>query len=325
MSAGAAGIPEPILAQGLEWLVVMWSGEATADERAAWQRWRNAHPDHERAWQQVQRLDARLLGVSPEASARALASSGRQVGRRKALRLMGFGLLGAGAAGLAAGRLPWAAYAADYRTAVGERREVLLEDGTRFTLNSDSAVDVQYSAGARRLVLRRGELYVATGPGALAAGRPFSVATEYGSVLALGTRYSVEIQRDRMRVGVYKGTVEIQPRQGAALRLQAGQAAGFTADTAALLPAASAAAPAWLRGQLVADRLRLADFLDQVERYRHGVIRCDPRVADLIVSGVYPLADTDRILASLAAALPLRVSRYTGYWVVVAPKNPGQP
>ncbi|WP_049057553.1 FecR/PupR family sigma factor regulator, partial [Achromobacter xylosoxidans] len=77
MSAGAAGIPEPILAQGLEWLVVMWSGEATADERAAWQRWRNAHPDHERAWQQVQRLDARLLGVSPEASARALASSGR--------------------------------------------------------------------------------------------------------------------------------------------------------------------------------------------------------------------------------------------------------
>ncbi|MFY4260115.1 FecR domain-containing protein [Achromobacter xylosoxidans] len=325
MSAGAAGIPEPILAQGLEWLVVMWSGEATADERAAWQRWRNAHPDHERAWQQVQRLDARLLGVSPEASARALASSGRQAGRRKALRLMGFGLLGAGAAGLAAGRLPWAAYAADYRTAVGERREVLLEDGTRFTLNSDSAVDVQYSAGARRLVLRRGELYVATGHGALAAGRPFSVATEYGSVLALGTRYSVEIQRDRMRVGVYEGAVEIQPRQGAALRLQAGQAAGFTADTAALLPAAPAAAPAWLRGQLVADRLRLADFLDQVGRYRHGVIRCDPRVADLIVSGVYPLADTDRILASLAAALPLRVSRYTGYWVVVEPENPGQP
>jgi transmembrane sensor len=238
---------------------------------------------------------------------------------------MGFGLLGAGAAGLAAARLPWAAYAADYRTAVGERREVLLEDGTRFTLNSVSAVDVQYSAGARRLVLRRGELYVATGHGALAAGRPFSVATEYGSVLALGTRYSVEIQRDRMRVGVYEGAVEIQPRQGAALRLQAGQAAGFTADTAALLPAASAAAPAWLRGQLVADRLRLADFLDQVERYRHGVIRCDPRVADLIVSGVYPLADTDRILASLAAALPLRVSHYTGYWVVVEPKNPGQP
>ncbi|MCG2606508.1 FecR domain-containing protein [Achromobacter insuavis] len=324
MKAGAAGIPEPILAQGLEWLVVMWSGEATADERAAWQRWRNAHPDHERAWQQVQRLDARLLGVSPEASAQALAQSGRQAGRRKALRLMGWGLMGGGAA-LAAGRLPWAVYAADYRTAVGERREVVLEDGTRFTLNSDSAVDVQYSAGARRLALRRGELYVATGHGALAAGRPFSVATDHGSVLALGTRYSVEIQRDRMRVAVYEGAVEIQPRQGAALRLQAGQAAGVTPDAAGLLPAAPAAAPAWLQGQLVADRLRLTDFLDQVGRYRHGVIRCDPRVADLIVSGVYPLADTDRILASLAAALPVQVSRYTGYWVVVEPKNPGRP
>ena len=86
------------------------------------------------------------------------------------------------------------------------------------------------------------------------------------------------------------------------------------------MPDALQQAPAWLRGQLVAERLRLADFLDQVGRYRRGVIRCDPRVADLIVSGVYALDDTDRILASLARALPLRVSRYTAYWVVVEPR-----
>lgn len=320
MSARHGDIPEPILAQGLEWLVILWSGEASADERAAWQRWRAAHPDHERAWQQVQRIDTRLMEVSPEASAQALARSGRQAVRRKALRLMGWAVLGAGAAGLAAQRLPWQTYVADYRSAVGERREVMLADGTRLTLNGDSAVDIEYTADARRLVLRRGEIYVQTGHGPAAAGRPFFVVTAHGDVQALGTRYTVEQQRERVRVGVYEGAVEIQPSRGRALRLDAGQSAAFTPLAAELMPDALPQAPAWLRGQLVAERLRLADFLDQVGRYRRGVIRCDPRVADLIVSGVYALDDTDRILASLARALPLRVSRYTAYWVVVEPR-----
>ncbi|AVG39872.1 FecR domain-containing protein [Achromobacter insolitus] len=320
MSARHGDIPEPILAQGLEWLVILWSGEASADERAAWQRWRAAHPDHERAWQQVQRIDARLTDVSPEASAQALARSGRQAGRRKALRLMGWAALGVGTAGLAAHRLPWPAYIADYRSAVGERREIALEDGTRLTLNGDSAVDLAYSADARRLVLRRGDAYIETGHGPAAAGRPFFVTTAYGEVQALGTRFSVEQQRDRIRVGVYEGAVEIQPSQGRALRLDAGQSAAFTPLAAERMPDSLQQSPGWLRGQLVAERLRLADFLDQVGRHRRGVIRCDPRVADLIVSGVYSLDDTDRILSSLARVLPLRVSRYTGYWVVIEPR-----
>ncbi len=320
MSAKPAAIPDPALAQGLEWLVILWSGEASAEERAAWQRWLAAHPDHERAWQQVQRIDARLMDMAPEASAQALARSGRLAGRRKALRLMGWTALGTGVAGLAAQGLPWRAYAADYRSAVGERRELILDDGTRVTLNSDSAVDVAYTAEARRLILRRGEIYIETGHGPAAAGRPFFVATAYGDVRALGTRYSVEQQRDRVRVGVHEGAVEIRPSRGPALRLDAGQSALFTPLAAELMPEAAQQSPAWLRGQLVAERLRLADLLDQVGRYRRGVIRCDPRVADLVVSGVYALDDTDRILASLARALPLRVSRYTGYWVVVEPR-----
>ncbi len=320
MSAKPAAIPDPVLAQGLEWLVILWSGEASAEERAAWQRWLAAHPDHERAWQQVQRIDTRLMDMAPEASALALARSGRLAGRRKALRLMGWAALGAGVAGLAAQGLPWRAYAADYRSAVGERRELILDDGTRLTLNSDSAVDIAYTAEARRLILRRGEIYIETGHGPAAAGRPFFIATAYGDARALGTRYSVEQQRDRVRVGVHEGVVEIRPSRGPALRLDAGQSAVFTPLAAQLMPGALQQSPAWLRGQLVAERLRLADFLEQVGRYRRGVIRCDPQVADLVVSGVYALDDTDRILASLARALPLRVSRYTGYWVVVEPR-----
>ena len=62
----------------------------------------------------------------------------------------------------------------------------------------------------------------------------------------------------------------------------------------------------------------LADFLREVARYRTGVLRCDPAVADLIVSGVYPIKDTDAILQSLARALPVQVHSVTPYWVTVS-------
>jgi len=63
--------------------------------------------------------------------------------------------------------------------------------------------------------------------------------------------------------------------------------------------------------------MRLADFLVQLSRHRPGVVRCDPAVAELVVSGVYPLDDTDRVLAALAQALPVRADYATRYWVTV--------
>jgi transmembrane sensor len=68
---------------------------------------------------------------------------------------------------------------------------------------------------------------------------------------------------------------------------------------------------------LYAEEMRLADMLAEVARYRSGVLRCDPAVAQLRVSGVFQLDDTDRILAVLAQTLPVRVDARTRYWVTV--------
>lgn len=314
----AADIPKTVLAQGLQWLVLMWSGEASEAEQAALRRWRGAHPDHERAWQRLQHMDTRLLDVVPAPAMRALAVSGRQRARRKALRLMGLAL--AAGAGVGAARLAWReipVYTAAYRSAVGQRREIALDDGTRITLNSDSAIDVDYDAGARRILLRRGEIYIETGHAPAAAGRPFLVRTDLGEVRALGTRYSVWRQPRQVSVQVFEGAVEIRPGAGQAMRLEAGEGAVFDAGGAGRPGPARPAS--WVQGLLVADRMRLEDFLAEVARHRPGLLRCEPEVASLIVSGVYPLGDTDRILAALLTALPLRISRLTRYWVSVGP------
>ena len=78
-----------------------------------------------------------------------------------------------------------------------------------------------------------------------------------------------------------------------------------------------ATAAAWTKGVLVADNLPLGDFLDQLARYRHGVIRYDQSAADLRLVGAYPLADTDRILAAIEDTLPVRITRLTPWWVRV--------
>ncbi|MNT40898.1 fec operon regulator FecR [compost metagenome] len=68
---------------------------------------------------------------------------------------------------------------------------------------------------------------------------------------------------------------------------------------------------------LVAAHRRLGDFLDELGRYRRGQLNCAPEVAELLISGSYPLADSERILDLLEVALPVRVRRFTRYWVTV--------
>src|SRR3546814_8640040 len=85
----------------------------------------------------------------------------------------------------------WLAYryvpgTADYRTAVGERRRIVLADGSQVHLNTSTDMDVRYSERARVLQLQRGEIYIQTAPDAHGLARPFLVETAQGRLRALG-------------------------------------------------------------------------------------------------------------------------------------------
>jgi transmembrane sensor len=77
---------------------------------------------------------------------------------------------------------------------------------------------------------------------------------------------------------------------------------------------------AWAQGLLVAEHMRVQDFAGTLGRYRSGILRCDPLAADLRISGVFSLTDTDRALESLALALPVTVAYRTRYWVTILPR-----
>lgn len=326
-------ISPAIARQAVHWLLELrpedGSPTAAADAqrtRQQWQAWMAADPQHARAWQRIAEVDGQLRGVPASVALQTLAAPGLQ--RRHAVRLAV--LLTAGAGGLLAARQSglgaqaWQQLAADLSTGTGERRDTQLPDGTRLWLNTASAVDVRYSATERLIVLRAGEILVQSAPdnapdAATGTARPLRVRTAEGLVRAIGTRFTVRQHEGHTAVGVLQGAVDLTPAHSpqAPRRLTAGQQGRFTDQSTTTAEPLQEASSAWSDGMLVADDLPLAGFLAELARHRPGVLRCAPDAAALRVSGSYPLADTDRVLAALTLSLPVQIRTRTRWWVTV--------
>lgn len=326
--AGGQPISEAVADQAAEWLTLLMSGEATDEDHRRLQQWRNAHPDHERAWKHIETVTGRFKVMEPQAAYKTLSpySDLKSPARRRALNLLLWGGVIGVTGALASRTRTWQTVVADYRTPTGEQRTVALSDGTRILLNTASAIDVRFD-GQRRLVrLVAGEVMIVTGHalvGGVADQRPFIVETDEGRIRALGTRFSVRQDDDRTSVAVLESAVEITPDDAAGqpLVLHTGERTTFTRRAIAAASPVTERDSAWTRGQIVADNVRLGDFLVDLARYRPGIVRCEPSVANLRFSGVFPLDDTDRILDTLPTVLPVEVRLRTRYWVTVEAKS----
>jgi len=314
----SAGFDARVLDEAAEWLMRLHDSHATPADRQACERWQRADPAHAQAWARAELLMNKLGGLP---SALAMPALGRpaHAGRRAAV-----GKLAALLAAVPAGWLAWQVadaqgWTAAHRTATGERRDLTLADGTRVTLNTASALDVRFDADQRLLLLHAGEILVATAPDTAAAHRPFRVATRQGLMQALGTRFTVRQDAGRTRLAVIEGAVRIRPATGSAPPvIRAGQQTVFTQRDVAPAAALDLAESAWTRGMLLADRMRLADFVAEVARYRPGLLVCDAAVAELRVSGAFPIDDTDRVLRMLVSTYAVEaVTRLRRRWVTL--------
>lgn len=310
-----------IVRQAAEWMARMWSGEASDEARAACERWRASHPDHERAWNRLQAFEGKLLGVPRDVAQHTLRepAATAYLNRRRAMRALGLLMAAAGAGYAARDSDAWQMVVADHSTGKGEIKNIMLPDGTQVVLGTATAVDIRFNGGERLLVLRAGEILVTTAPDPSPTHRPFRVQARDGTVRALGTRFTVRQSDDASRVCVFEGAVEVRPRldPAAVVRLDAGGGAAFSADRVDAAEAVRDGDAAWSTGSLVAESMRLADFVAELSRYRRGLLRCDPAIADLRVSGVFSLRDTDRALGNLTLVLPVALLYRTRYWVTV--------
>lgn len=308
-----------VLDEAAGWAVRIYSGEASAEDRQALDAWCMAHPAHALAWQRAQKLFESLHALPAGLGNATLRHQPQQAQRRAMLRLLTLALATPAAGWWVSQSQPVRAWRSDLRTATGERRHLTLDDGTQLTLNAGSAVDVRFEDGQRVLVLHQGDILVDTGADAQAAAyRPFLVMTQQGVIRALGTQFTVRQHNDVTRVAVLQDRVQLQPAQGQGNHPIVSEGGWATFDRHGVLDTGgnSSAEDAWTRGTLVASRMRLGDVIQELGRYHRGWLRCDPDVADRIVSGVFSLDDVAHSLEVLQASFNLRVRNWSG-WVVL--------
>jgi transmembrane sensor len=306
------------LQQAAHWFAELQDGNATPAIRQQWQHWLQARAEHRQAWAQVQQIWSQFATLSPAATEQALASV--TVSRRRALRRIG-GTLGLGTVALLGlSRRHSPSRPAMPRTAFAAPDRWTLPEGATLWLNGDSAADIAYDSAVRRIVLRRGELLVQTATDTHAPPRPFVVETPYGTLLALGTRFSVWLQDEAVLLSVFHGTVEIQPHAAPARRIAAGQQCRFDRHGNDTPRPVDAVRASWAQGQLLFDDAPLAAVVAELGRYRRGYLGCDPAIAGLHLLAALPMHDSDRALALVAAALPVRIERPWPWWTRLRPR-----
>nr|WP_180202392.1 FecR family protein [Pseudomonas sp. SbOxS1]NYU01814.1 FecR family protein [Pseudomonas sp. SbOxS1] len=318
---------KPVSAQVLDaaiaWQLSLDSGNPV--EREEFAKWHAAHEEHARAWRQLGMLDQRFSVASGPARTALLQS---REGIRRRVRKLGSGLASIVAVlglTLFAGEryLPIDYWLADQRTATGEQRTLRLDDGTLINLNTHSAVDVRFDDKQRLVILQEGEILVETGHG---DARPFIVETHEGSMRALGTRFLVKREEQGTRLSVLQSAVAAHPQSSPEEQiLREGQQMLIRSDGLGPIFALNLGADAWTRGMLVVDNARLEDLVREIGRYRPGHLGVAPEVADLRITGSFPLKNTDLALNALLPTLPVQIEHRTQWWVTVAAKTEAKP
>ncbi len=184
-------------------------------------------------------------------------------------------------------------------TQLGDVREITLPDGSKVHLNTDTAVETNYTADERRVVVTRGEAHFTVAPN---AQRPFVVTARHVAVRAVGTAFNVWLDADKVEVLVTEGKVAISaPRASTAtgqdagfgpdVKLAAGERAVIptrddqpTADTPVVTPVAAEEAEralAWREQRLEFVSASLAEVVAQFNRYNQHKLRIDPAATGL--------------------------------------------
>lgn len=346
MTAKTDRIPEPVMEQAADWMFQLEATPGDAAVQAGLSAWRAQSDLHERAWALAQKTwrvsgharpasmhewpdrPGRPMSTAEAASLAAPAAVPRVDGpmpARPHRRLVAALALAAGLAIVVGLPALQSRLSADYATATGETREVMLDDGSTVELAADSAIAATYDATNRVVTLLRGQAFfrVVADP-----RRVFAVTADNLTVSVTGTAFDVGLTDRTIAIAVASGAVRVA-RSGAARTgadpgpFELGPGQGLAVDRAtgkAIETAVTATSvAAWRNGRLVVENRPMADVVEMIGRYHHGlIVMPNGRLRESRVTGVYDLQDPVRALRALSASYGGAVHEITPFLIVVS-------
>ncbi|MBL8270024.1 FecR family protein [Steroidobacter sp.] len=223
----------------------------------------------------------------------------------------------------------------------GERRELVLEDGSVVQVDPQTRLRVRFETHVRRLQLLEGRAVfrVAKNP-----QRPFVVESDDAKVRAVGTAFGVERRGDHVLVvTVAEGKVAVVTGAREKELFAAGSAATtpeatprseiyVTANQQATVQRAQLAVPvqtvdssqelAWADGRLIFRNETMADVITAFNRYNRVQLRVtDATLSARRVSGVFDAAYPEEFIAFVQGALPVTIERADPGTITIAPRR----
>lgn len=310
----------------LNWFALL-RNEASPAQRAEFERWIEASPAHRTAYRRVESLWAASGDAGLRAADRDAAALSRHLDvikthrRRKGLRKGGTVVAGILGLGLVTGiwfERPHLLQdlRADTVTDRGERRTVVLADGSSILVDADSALMTDISPRGRRVTLLRGSAFFNVAK----IGTPFVVEAGGGEITVVGTQFDVRAADQGSVVTVSEGRVTVAaPGSNPATLLEKGQQIRFDAKGAESPRLVDLdEAMSWHDGRFVFYQARLGDVIDEIRRYRKGrILVLDTALANRRVTGSFSLDDPDQALESLRATVGFSVSKFGPRLVVL--------
>ena len=223
-----------------------------------------------------------------------------------------------------------------YSSVLGEIRQIPLADGTRITLNTNSAVQVEYARDSRLVTLQRGEAYFEV---AKDVHRPFIVVGSSAQVRAVGTAYEVRLGEEdgEMRIRVASGRVAVEPplsQRNAGIRaisrligLESARGAYLNVNQEAevrvgkdgpdkgeiqvsirdLPPAVFERSLMWREGMLSLEGVTLAEAIAEFALYSPQKILIRGTLANEHVSGLFAASDPAAFARAVALSLKAKI------------------
>jgi len=310
-----------VVDQAIDWSLKVTFNTPDAATQQAFEQWLAANAAHRQAWQRLQSLGGQFAGLPRGAALDTLNKlpEGR-LQRRQALKLLAL-LTGVGVVGWhTAQHAPWQRLMADYSTGIGEHRRWTLDDGSVLDLNTDSAVRVDFGAEQRLLTLLRGELALSSGDDAQAAlRRPLRVKTPQCLLECQDAQLEARLNGDATWLWVAQGRVQVSPLGRPDFTVQAGEGWRIGHRQAVALPATTTQRGAWRDGMFIARDLPLREVVEELDRYQVGHVGCDPRIAQVRLSGNFSTERPDQALVLIAQSHGWQLRRLTRFWVRLAP------
>lgn len=229
-----------------------------------------------------------------------------------------------------------------YSTGVGEQQMVVLDDGSRMSLNTSSRVRVDLGSVQRTVRVDAGEALfeVAKDP-----RRPFVVRAGGTEVVALGTAFAVRLDTrrgnagDALAVTLIEGQITVRQLSGTPVdglapatpvSMQAGERIRLARPPGTPVGGAKQELDrpriddvvAWKRSEAVFNDVSLADAVSELNRYSRTpiVLVGGASFPSLRVSGVYRTGDTASFARAVATLHGLRVQEHQGRLELVAPQ-----